>query len=138
MPIIHTQQLAKTFVAVEKQPGLRGSIRSLFRPVHRETHAVKGITFTVEEGHCTPTLASPPAGTISTETTVTLKWTPTCAIAWLGVWDHTAGEVAAFEWVDGTTYTLTGTPGHFYEWWVYGSDDWESWDASEGWWFWIE
>ena len=50
MPIIHTQQLAKTFVAVEKQPGLRGSVRSLLRPVHRETHAVKGIAFTIEEG----------------------------------------------------------------------------------------
>ena len=50
MPIIHTQQLTKTFVAIEKQPGLRGSIRSLFRPVRRETRAVKGITFTIEEG----------------------------------------------------------------------------------------
>jgi len=50
VPIIHTKQLTKTFVAVEKQPGLRGSIRSLFRPVHRETRAVKGITFTIEKG----------------------------------------------------------------------------------------
>jgi ABC-2 type transport system ATP-binding protein len=50
VPIIRTQQLTKTFVAAEKQPGLRGSIHSLFRPVRRETHAVKGITFTVEEG----------------------------------------------------------------------------------------
>ena len=50
MPIIHTQRLAKTFVAVEKQPGLRGSVSSLFRPVHRKTHAVKEITFAVEEG----------------------------------------------------------------------------------------
>jgi ABC-2 type transport system ATP-binding protein len=50
VPIIHAQQLTKTFVAVEKQPGLRGSVRSLFRPVHRETRAVKGITFTVDEG----------------------------------------------------------------------------------------
>jgi len=50
VPIIRTQQLTKTFVTAEKQPGLRGSIRSLFRPVRRETHAVKGITFTVEEG----------------------------------------------------------------------------------------
>ena len=48
MPAIHAQQLSKTFVTREKQPGLRGSVRGLFRPVRRETHAVKGITFAVE------------------------------------------------------------------------------------------
>ena len=50
MPVIHVQQLSKTFTTREKQPGLRGSVRALFRPVHRETHAVKGITFAVEPG----------------------------------------------------------------------------------------
>ena len=30
--------------------GLRGSLRALFRPVTREVEAVKGISFTVEEG----------------------------------------------------------------------------------------
>jgi len=47
---IQTQQLTKTFVTREKQPGLKGSVRTLFRPVRRETRAVKGITFAVEEG----------------------------------------------------------------------------------------
>jgi ABC-2 type transport system ATP-binding protein len=50
VPIIQTSQLTKTFVSHEKQPGLRGSLRSLFRPVRRKTYAVKGIGFTVEEG----------------------------------------------------------------------------------------
>ncbi len=50
MPVIQIQQLTKTFSIREKQAGLRGSIRSLFRPVHRETQAVKPITFDVEEG----------------------------------------------------------------------------------------
>lgn len=50
MAVIQIQQLTKTFVTREKQAGLRGSIRSLFRPVHRETLAVKSITFDVEEG----------------------------------------------------------------------------------------
>ncbi|MDY7078810.1 MAG: ATP-binding cassette domain-containing protein, partial [Chloroflexota bacterium] len=50
MPAIQAQQLTKTFVTREKQPGLRGSVRALFRPVRRETQAVKGITFSVEEG----------------------------------------------------------------------------------------
>jgi len=47
---IQVQRLTKTFITREKQPGLRGSVRALFRPVRRETQAVKGITFTVEEG----------------------------------------------------------------------------------------
>jgi ABC-2 type transport system ATP-binding protein len=48
--VIQVQQLTKTFVAREKQPGLRGSVRAMFRPVQRETQAVKGISFSVEEG----------------------------------------------------------------------------------------
>jgi ABC-2 type transport system ATP-binding protein len=48
--VIQVQQLTKTFVAREKQAGLQGSIRALFRPVYRETQAVKGISFSVEEG----------------------------------------------------------------------------------------
>jgi ABC-2 type transport system ATP-binding protein len=47
---IQVHQLTKTFVTREKQPGLRGSVRALFRPVHRETQAVKGVTFDVEKG----------------------------------------------------------------------------------------
>ncbi|MEJ2558041.1 MAG: ATP-binding cassette domain-containing protein [Anaerolineae bacterium] len=50
MTVIQVQQLTKTFVARETQPGLRGSVRALFRPVQRETQAVKGIRFSVEEG----------------------------------------------------------------------------------------
>jgi ABC-2 type transport system ATP-binding protein len=50
LTVIQVRQLTKTFVAREKQPGLRGSVRALFRPVRRETQAVKGISFSVEEG----------------------------------------------------------------------------------------
>jgi ABC-2 type transport system ATP-binding protein len=50
LTVIRTRQLTKTFVVREKQPGLRGSIRALFRPVRRQTQAVKGITFDVDEG----------------------------------------------------------------------------------------
>jgi len=50
LTVIQVQQLTKTFVTREKQPGLRGSMRALFRPVRRETQAVKGITLAVEEG----------------------------------------------------------------------------------------
>ena len=50
MPIIQTENLAKTFVATKKQPGLRGSIRSLFQPDRQETHAVTGISFSIDSG----------------------------------------------------------------------------------------
>jgi len=48
--VMEVQGLTKTFVTREKQPGLRGSVRALLRPVRRETRAVKGITFAVEKG----------------------------------------------------------------------------------------
>ena len=50
MTTIQVDQLTKSFVAREKQVGLQGSVRALFRPVRRETRAVKGITFAVDEG----------------------------------------------------------------------------------------
>lgn len=50
MTVIQVRQLTKTFVVREKQAGLQGSIRALFRPVQREAQAVKGISFSVEEG----------------------------------------------------------------------------------------
>jgi ABC-2 type transport system ATP-binding protein len=48
--VIDVRQLTKTFVAREKQPGLRGSVRALVKPLRRETQAVKSITFAVDKG----------------------------------------------------------------------------------------
>jgi len=50
MTAIDVCQLRKTFVSREKQQGLRGSLRSLFRPDYREVEAVAGISFAVEQG----------------------------------------------------------------------------------------
>ena len=50
MTVIQVDHLSKTFITKEKQPGLRGSVRALFRPIRRETQAVKDITFSVEGG----------------------------------------------------------------------------------------
>lgn len=47
---IRVQGLSKVFMVKEKEAGLRGSLKSLFRPVFREKIAVKPIDFTVEEG----------------------------------------------------------------------------------------
>ena len=50
MTVIQVDHLSKTFITKEKQPGLRGSVRALFRPTRRETRAVKDITFSVKGG----------------------------------------------------------------------------------------
>ena len=50
MAAIDVNRLRKTFVSREKQQGLQGSLRSLFRPVYREVEAVVGISFAVEQG----------------------------------------------------------------------------------------
>ena len=50
MTVIQVDHLSKTFITKEKQPGLRGSVRALFRPIRRETQAVKDITFSVKGG----------------------------------------------------------------------------------------
>jgi ABC-2 type transport system ATP-binding protein len=50
LPAIEVQELSKTFTSREKQAGLTGSLRALFRPVERQTEAVKAISFTVEGG----------------------------------------------------------------------------------------
>jgi ABC-2 type transport system ATP-binding protein len=50
LTVIQVDHLSKTFVTREKQPGLRGSVRALFRPIRRETQAVKDVTFSIDEG----------------------------------------------------------------------------------------
>jgi ABC-2 type transport system ATP-binding protein len=50
MAAIKVQNLTKTFVTRKKQKGLKGSLRAVFNPIRQETRAVKGITFTVDEG----------------------------------------------------------------------------------------
>ncbi len=50
MSIIEVSALSKAFTTVEKQPGLLGSVRALFKPQRRAVEAVKDITFTVNAG----------------------------------------------------------------------------------------
>lgn len=48
--IIEAENLRKEFSLKLKEPGLAGSIRSLFRPSYRRVEAVRGVSFSVEEG----------------------------------------------------------------------------------------
>ncbi|MCP5455443.1 MAG: ATP-binding cassette domain-containing protein [Thermotogae bacterium] len=48
--ILKVEELRKTFRTKTKEPGFRGSMKSLFNPVYKETEAVSGISFEVSEG----------------------------------------------------------------------------------------
>lgn len=50
MPAIRVEGLCKEFMVKEKKNGLRGSIRSLFRPEFKKKTAVRPIDFEVESG----------------------------------------------------------------------------------------
>jgi len=50
MPIIETEKLSKTFVTTKKRSGLWGSLRTLFSPERDEVHAVRNLTFAIDEG----------------------------------------------------------------------------------------
>jgi ABC-2 type transport system ATP-binding protein len=50
MSIISVDSLRKEFTLKLKEPGLGGSIRSLFRPNYRSVEAVRGVSFQVEGG----------------------------------------------------------------------------------------
>jgi len=50
MSIIKVNNLCKTFKVKTKEPGLSGSVKSIFAPSYREIEAVKDISFQVEKG----------------------------------------------------------------------------------------
>lgn len=50
MPAISVQNLRKTFRTKRKRAGIRGSLAALWRPALRDLEAVRGISFTMDEG----------------------------------------------------------------------------------------
>ena len=50
MPIIEVNKLSKTFKVKLKEKGLKGSIKSIFKPKYKTIKAVKNISFEVEKG----------------------------------------------------------------------------------------
>lgn len=50
MSVITVEDLAKTLRAKVKEPGLRGSLKSVWRPAFQEVQAVRDISFSVEQG----------------------------------------------------------------------------------------
>lgn len=50
MSIIQVSNLKKYYQIHKKDPGLKGSVKSLFKRVYEDTKAVDGISFSIEEG----------------------------------------------------------------------------------------
>ena len=50
MAVIEVKDLKKTFKVKQKEKGLKGSLKSIVKPMHSEVEAVKDISFKVEEG----------------------------------------------------------------------------------------
>ncbi|MCP4429102.1 MAG: ATP-binding cassette domain-containing protein [Chloroflexi bacterium] len=50
MPVIETQDLTKIFRVPQKEPGVKGAVKALFQPHHKEVTAVDQINFSVERG----------------------------------------------------------------------------------------
>lgn len=66
MPTIEVHELTKIFTVKKKSPGLRGSIRSLFRPHLEEKIAVQPTSFKVEQGEMLAFLGPNGAGKSTT------------------------------------------------------------------------
>ena len=50
MKAIEVKDLSKTFKVKQKEKGLKGSIKAIFKPKYKDKKAVNNIEFTVEKG----------------------------------------------------------------------------------------
>jgi ABC-2 type transport system ATP-binding protein len=66
MPIIEAHGLTKTYRVFQKQPGLWGAVRGLFRRQHKEVHAVADVSFSIRPGEMVAFLGPNGAGKTTT------------------------------------------------------------------------
>lgn len=65
-PVIEVQDLTKTFTSLKKEPGLAGTIKSLYTRQTVSVQAVKGVSFTIEPGEIVGFLGPNGAGKTTT------------------------------------------------------------------------
>src|SRR6478672_9878913 len=66
MPTITVQNLTKAFRTYKKRPGFMGAVKGLFHRKYEQTVAVKGVSFSVEEGELVGFLGPNGAGKTTT------------------------------------------------------------------------
>jgi ABC-2 type transport system ATP-binding protein len=66
MPIIEAKGLSKTYRVFQKNPGLAGALRGLFRRQYKEVHAVANVSFQIEPGEMVGFLGPNGAGKTTT------------------------------------------------------------------------
>jgi len=66
MPIIQAQGLSKTYRVAQKQDGLLGSLRGLYKREYKEVKAVGGVNFSIEPGEMVAFLGPNGAGKTTT------------------------------------------------------------------------
>ena len=66
MPAIVVEHLSKTYYTYKRPPGVWSAVKSLFRRARHEVHAVRDISFTLEEGELVGFLGPNGAGKTTT------------------------------------------------------------------------
>lgn len=66
MPAIDVQNIGRTYKVYQKQEGLLASVRGLLHREYREVHAVRDVSFTIEEGEMVAFLGPNGAGKTTT------------------------------------------------------------------------
>lgn len=66
MLAVETRDLLKTFTTLKKEPGIAGSLKSLFSRARNEVHAVKGVSMSIETGELVGFLGPNGAGKTTT------------------------------------------------------------------------
>lgn len=81
MLAVETRELVKTFTTLKKEPGIAGSLKSLFSRQRNEVHAVRGVTMTIERGELVGFLGPNGAGKTTTLKMLTGILNPTSGFA---------------------------------------------------------